>query len=920
MQHWSRLATRNWRVKQVRTAGAVLAIALGVGAVVWVSCCYESVRRTVMEWAGMYVGRSHINIESYLGKYTQFSLRHLHEIDGLPEVRCAVPLLVQRLRGLAVPRQEYVADREYDPWSSPEVDYHGIDLAREFEVRDHPLVAGRMLTPQDEYACVLEAAFAEEVGVGVGDYLVMWNESGQQAYRLDIVGLTRRRRIARLQPPAALLRLPVLQLINDKYGAGGGFVTAVDVVLRDPTQERIELATARIRAIVRKNNVQANVRDALSRMRQVNFAQQQQDVVLALLSCVAMLTSLFIILSTLSMGMLERVSQLGLLRCVGTTGRQLAALVLVEVLPLGVAGIVLGIPLGLALTALTVALVPEYVGEFVVNQRGVLLAVIGGLATTVVAASLPALGAWGVSPLEASRPRARPARRVLVLLALLLALALLAAQVLILAFKVRRDFDFVRWSSSAVVLLYLVYALAAPLMVWGLGWPAVQAVARLVGLRTRLLQDQVGHAVWRSAGICCGLMVGLSLIVALIVLNRSFKAGWEFPRQFPAAFVWSYDQFGIGTAEAERRLSAMPPVRDFTLANALNVVVEERTAGPLARRFISQTWFVGTDERFFDLVKLEFVEGDEATARQKLAQGGHVLVTVDFARTRRKSVRADPEKGVSDMVDLYFADRGMRQFRVAGVVDSPALEIAASFFQVESEARVAAVGSVLGTNADLKRLFGVDSVRLALLNFDLPPQPPPPDWPPPEARPEHRDRRVPLASRWLSFREEALLREIAQRLAVPGAMVGSARSLKERIDSELTRVTYLLSAVPAVALLVAAIGVANLMTANVASRRKQLAILRAVGATRGQVLRLVVGEALVLGLVGSSLGLALGVHLSWNVRDMTLTFWGYQLPLQVPWGFVSAAIAMTVGLCVLAGMLPARHAARANVIDALHVA
>ena len=67
------------------------------------------------------------------------------------------------------------------------------------------------------------------------------------------------------------------------------------------------------------SGVQANVRSAEARMGQVEFAQSQQDVVLGLLSCVAMLTALFIILSTLSMGMLERITQLGLLRCIGTT-------------------------------------------------------------------------------------------------------------------------------------------------------------------------------------------------------------------------------------------------------------------------------------------------------------------------------------------------------------------------------------------------------------------------------------------------------------------------------------------------------------------------------------------------------------------------------------------------------------------------
>jgi len=931
IRHWWQLGVRNWHVKRVRTLGALLAIALGVGAVVWVTCCYESVRETVMGWASGYVGRSHINIESPFGKFSQFAQRRVAEVADLPEVKSVTPLLVERLRGKAVRRADFVEGTKYDPWSSPEIDFTGIDLDSEPLVRDHPIVAGRGLTAADHYAVVLEASYAREEGVGPGDYLIIWNESGDTQQKLEIVGLTERRRIARFQPPLALLRLPVLQQIDNKYG----FITSLDVVLHDGGRTALAQATAKIRRITLANNAGAHVRSAEARLKQVELAQQQQEVVLALLSCVAMLTALFIILSTLSMGMLERISQLGLLRCVGVTASQLAGLVYLEVLPLGLLGIALGIPLGLGLTGLTVKAVPEYVGRFAISWDGIGLAAIAGFATTLIAATLPAMAAISVSPLEASRPRARRPRRAPLIAATLLGVGLLVAQVAIMAFKIGRNFEFVRWSAASVVLLYCVYALAAPLMVWLLGSPAVLLIARLVGVRARLLQDQVGHAVWRSAGIVCGLMVGLSLIVALVVLNRSFRAGWQFPKQFPEAYIWSYEQFGITPEEAARRIEQFAGVKNFALANALNMAVEERQMqGPRAQIFHSATWFLGCDpDTFLDMVKFEFIEGDEETARELLRQGGHVLVSIDFARSRHKGLVPDEARGISNTVRVWFSDLGARTFKIAGVIDSPALDIAASFFQAESEARVAAMGSMIGSNADLKRFFNIDTIKLVLLNFDLPPEPPPPNWPPPpeQAGPELRaslntDRKwwydddVPLAVRWQRAREHELLLELRNALDAHSAYVGTASELKDHIDAELTRVTYLLTAIPAVALLVAAIGVANLMTANVASRSKQLAILRAVGATRGQILRMVVGEALVLAAIGSALGLALGLHLAKNVQQMTLRFSGFIGPLEIPWAFVGLAVALTISLCLLAGILPARHASRTNVIEALHVA
>ncbi|MCK4343416.1 MAG: ABC transporter permease [Phycisphaerae bacterium] len=1005
MRHWSRLATRNWRVKRVRTAGAVLAIALGTGAVVWVTCCYESVRESVEKWAGTYVGASHINIESAWGKYDTLPQRLLTKIEGLRDgkngkrienIKYVTPLLVQRLKAVTVKRANLEAATETPRRWSPtmdDLDVYGIDLRREFDIRDwnEMLVAGRMITTADEFACVLEVAVAEEEQIGVGDSILIWRsgEPGDKPVALEIVGLIQRRRIARFIKGVALVRLPVLQQICLKHA----LVNAIDIVLHEYDRNSLRLTAARIHVAVRSIAPHAQVRSAALRQAQLKAAQDQQQMVLVLMSCVAMLTALFIILSTLSMGMIERITQMGLLRCVGMTRGQLAWLTLVEVFPLGVLGIIFGVPIGLGLTKLSVWLVPDYVGTYMVSQNGILLAVIAGLATTFVAGLLPAFAAATVSPLEATRPRARSAGLWVLLVVFVLAVTTLAVQVYIVSHWVRRDVEFGQWSALSVVLLYIVYALAAPLLVWVVSRLAVPIVALLVGVRLRLLQDQVGRAVWRSAGIVCGLMVGLSLIVSLVTFDASFRSGWQFPKEFPEAYLWSFDQMKGDVAGA---VAATPGVKSYTAANAPNVIVEERPVlgEDLVRSF---TYFLGVEpDSFFDLIKLKFLEGDVDTTRvllkrhcdgdeelartilkdyfnvdeeaaraaweqssdhfppsplkdrhRKFAAGEEgaaakllnallkkeqfVLVAADFARARRKGVAVVQDKDgnvlISNQVRIWFNAR-WTTFRVAGVIDSPALDIAASYFQVQSEARVAATGSVVGANADLKRLYGLDGTKLILLNFDLSPEPPPADWPPPRASPEgawmpskYYNEEETLERRWQNYREEFhVLNELRKKLDAPQIFYGTARELKDEIDSELKKMTYLLTAVPAVALLVAAIGVANLMTANVASRTKQVAVMRAVGATRGLVLRLVIGEALVLGVLGSGLGLGLGTHLAWNITIMTERMWGYQLAMAVPWDLVGAAVALTVGLCILAGIAPARHASRTNIIDALHVA
>lgn len=943
MRHWSRLATRNWSIKPLRALGAALAIALGTGVVVWVTCCYESVRVAVREWANDYIGAADVTVTSPAGKYDVLPQRMVAAIEQVEGIRVVTPLLITRVRAKAVPRARAteampLPSNWEDDGDEREFDLHGIDLAKEFAIRNHDLVAGRMLAESDEFACLLERSYADEKGVGLGDFLMVSPSDTDAPAPLEIVGMFERRTIGRVQKAMAISRLSVAQALTHRDGmvnqidvtlAGGGkdaepeggLWTGMAQIWSAPTTQsaaksRVLQTGMKIRGAVQKINRNALVRTAAARMDQINMAQRQQQFIVVLLSCIAMLTAMFIILGTLSMGMVERIHQFGLMRCIGLTRRQLAWLVFIEVVPLGMVGIIAGVPVGLLMTRVTVALVPDYIGSFIVNWPGVVLASLAGLLTSMVAALLPAVSAMRVSPLEAARPRARAGSSIAVAIALALGLLLIVGQHFQLLDRVQRtSMWFVQFAAAAVVLLYVGYALAAPSLIGVIGRPAVALAAAALRLRARLLREQVGHAVWRSAGICCGLMVGLSLIVAILVVNESVISGWKFPKQFPEGFCWSLDQM---TPQTHKIVGTIPGILNYTTANAANVLVEER---PLFFEQIvrSVTWFMGCEpDSFFDLVRVEFVEGDKATAVRQLKQGGFIVVADDFARSRNKHL--------GDKVRIYYGNMPPKDFQIAGVIQSPALDVAAGYFQALNEYNVVASGSVLGTNSDMEKWFQVTGARVVLLNFDLPPEPMPANWPPARGTPEARlipsesfNEKLPLERRWERYRKDKVLREIRLKLDSPSAAIGTISDLKDEIDMQLRRVTNLLTAIPGMALLVAALGVANLMTANVTSRSKQIAVLRAVGATRAQMVRLVVGEALVLGLIGCGLGVGLGMHLAWNIREWIRGLWGLSVSLELPWGYLAVATGLTVGLCILAGVLPARHAARTNIVEAMRV-
>src|SRR5687768_18335605 len=86
MKHWSQLGIRNWLVKPGRTAGALAAIALGVGVVIWVTCAYESVRLALMDQVWFWTGRSHLSVESVYGAEGTVSQALVPKLKDLPNV------------------------------------------------------------------------------------------------------------------------------------------------------------------------------------------------------------------------------------------------------------------------------------------------------------------------------------------------------------------------------------------------------------------------------------------------------------------------------------------------------------------------------------------------------------------------------------------------------------------------------------------------------------------------------------------------------------------------------------------------------------------------------------------------------------------------------------------------------------------
>ncbi|MDR3704253.1 MAG: ABC transporter permease, partial [Candidatus Sulfopaludibacter sp.] len=165
---------------------------------------------------------------------------------------------------------------------------------------------------------------------------------------------------------------------------------------------------------------------------------------------------------------------------------------------------------------------------------------------------------------------------------------------------------------------------------------------------------------------------------------------------------------------------------------------------------------------------------------------------------------------------------------------------------------------------------------------------------------------------------EAVQRRMQLRTAGMGVAIAPNRQLR-RLSMEVFDRTFSITwALEAVAVLVAMLGAANSLLALVLDRRRELGLLRYLGASTGQIRGMILTEAAFLGLFAAMLGLALGFVLSLLlVFVVNKQSFGWTIQFHPPWLLIGSALLLIWCVTVLAGLYPARVAARLNPIDVL---
>jgi len=166
-----------------------------------------------------------------------------------------------------------------------------------------------------------------------------------------------------------------------------------------------------------------------------------------------------------------------------------------------------------------------------------------------------------------------------------------------------------------------------------------------------------------------------------------------------------------------------------------------------------------------------------------------------------------------------------------------------------------------------------------------------------------------VASRSVAAAAEAVL---AARHGRADFTVTTQEEMLSTLSNILDVLTMAVAALGSISLLVGAVGIVTIMTIAVAERTPEIGLMMALGSQRRVILWLFLGEAVVLAVLGSLLGVAIGFGLAQLIRAAVPA-----LPVHTPLLYVLLSVASSAAIGLAAGVLPARHAARLDPVDAL---
>jgi putative ABC transport system permease protein len=594
---------------------------------------------------------------------------------------------------------------------------------------------------------------------------------------------------------------------------------------------------------------------------------------LKLLSYIALVVGAFLIYNTISVSVVRRRAEIGIVRALGASRSTVLAAFIGEAASLGLIGALIGLPLGRLMASGAVKLMSATVEALYVSSRpgavalgadSVLLALIVGVGVAVASAYSPAREASLVAPIEAmARGRREYVARVhklrdLVIAVVLALCAFAASRAPAVAGKPLFGY-------LATLLVIAASALAIPAVVDLTTRLLTRALGAILGVEASLASQSLSASLRRTSVLVGALSTAIAMMTAVGIMVGSFRETvrlWmndQVPADLylRAAGVPAADRHPSLSLEFADKIARLPGVATVDRLRDYEISYEGMPAGLASAEIDTRRAYHQS----------EFLSGRSTQdVLAELRDKNAVVASEPFANKHRV------KRGDSITLSLGAAKP---TFRVVDV-----------FYDYSSERGTV----VMDRSTALKYLPDPAPASLAIYL-------------------------APGAS-LIDVRREI---EGAAAASDSRIMIFSNRDLRTQALMIFDRTFAITYALEAVAVIVAVIGVAGALLAVVIDRRRELGLLRFLGAASWQIRKLILVEAGLLGLLSTMAGVVQGFALSLIlVFVINKQSFGWTIRFHWPVAILLAALGVVYIATVLAGLYPADVAIRLNPIEVVH--
>ncbi len=584
---------------------------------------------------------------------------------------------------------------------------------------------------------------------------------------------------------------------------------------------------------------------------------------LRLLSYIALVVGAFLIYNTISVSVVRRRNEIGIVRALGADRRDVLAAFLGEAACLGLAGALVGLPLGRVMAGGAVKLMAATVESlYVSSQPGTIaltpyslgLALLIGVGVAVVSALSPAREAMQVSPVDAMAQGRREyiARahkgRDLAIAAVLAGLAAMAARMP--AFAGKPFFGYL-----ATILLIAAAAYAMPALVNFISRVTAGVLRKFLGVEAMLASRSLAASLRRTSvlvgALATGIMVGSFRQTVVTWMNNQLPADLYLRPAGDAAA----DRHPTISVELTEKIAALPGVAAVDRLRAYEISYDGMPAT-----------LASVDLRVLRAYrKSNFFSGrPTGEVLEQLRGKNNIIVSEPF--TYKHNVKS------GDTITLALGE-SRASFQIVDV-----------YYDYASER-----GYIL-----------MD--RDVLLNYL------------PDETPTNLAVFVAPGAKPAEVRKEMQAAAAGHRI-----LIFSDRDLRTeavRIFDRTFAITY---ALEAVAVIVAVMGIAGALIALAIDRRRELGLLRFLGASSGQIRKMILVEAGLLGLLANLAGFVLGYLLSLIlVFVINKQSFGWTIRFHWPVAVLLGALTVVYAATVVSGLYPARVAVRLNPLEVIH--